>query len=355
MDDSDPDIIFDSIGTCNYCNYYREVVKDSISSKNLERMILDLKAGGKGKAYDCALGVSGGVDSSYLLHLAVKEWGLRVLAVHVDAGWNSDIAVSNIHKLITKLGLKLHTFVVDWNEMRELQKAFLKAGVPNQDIPQDHAFAAGMFKLTAENKCSFILEGSNLASESVLPRAWGYSASDLTHIKDIFRVFGNGQLKNYPQMGFFKKKIIYPKILGIKILKPLRLINYSPIFAKEFLAKEYGWTDYGGKHFESRFTRFFQSQFLIKKFGWDKRKAHFSSLIIAGLMSRDDALKILEQPPVLKKDEADDLKYVAIKLGLSTDELINVLNAPGQKHEKFKNHQRFERFFRKIKRVLGKF
>jgi len=270
---------------------------------------------------------------------AHEEWGLKVLAIHVDAGWNSELAVKNIELMITKLGIDLHTVVVDWEQMKDLQVAFLRAGVPNQDIPQDHAFYAALYKETARQRIPFVLTGSNYATESILPSAWGYSAGDLTHIRAIHRRFGKRRLTKFPLMGFWYFNFYLPKLLGVRIVAPLDLMPFSKRSAIEELERRFGWRYYGGKHYESRFTKFFQGYYLPTRFGFDKRRAHLASLVASGEMTRDQALAELQQPSYFAEDITRDRAFVLKKLELSEAEFEKLLRAPIQAHRAYPTNE----------------
>ncbi|HEY8159942.1 MAG TPA: N-acetyl sugar amidotransferase [Methylobacter sp.] len=344
MDTSDPNIAFDDQGNCNHCrllmeNRDRYWLPDERGQKKLEQLIEDIKLAGKGRDYDCVMGLSGGVDSSYLAARA-SEWGLRILAIHVDGGWNTELAVRNIERMVTKLGIDLHTFVIDWEEMRDLQVAFLKAGVPNQDIPQDHAFFAALYRETARQNVPYVLTGSNYATESILPSAWGYSAGDLTHLRAIHKRFGTiRRLKTFPQLGFFYFNWYLPRIKKVRIVAPLDLMPYSKTMAIKELEERFGWQYYGGKHYESLFTKFFQAYYLPTRFGFDKRRAHIASLVASGEITRDEALRIMEEPlydnAVLQKDQ----EYVLKKLKLSESEFNTLMNAPVHRHQDYPTNQ----------------
>jgi N-acetyl sugar amidotransferase len=344
MDTTDENIVFDESGICNHCklimdrrdNYW---LPDERGERKLNALLSEMKLRGQGKAYDCVLGVSGGVDSSYLLMKAHEEWGLKVLAIHVDAGWNSELAVKNIELMITKLGIDLHTVVVDWEQMKDLQVAFLRAGVPNQDIPQDHAFYAALYKETARQRIPFVLTGSNYATESILPSAWGYSAGDLTHIRAIHRRFGKRRLTKFPLMGFWYFNFYLPKLLGVRIVAPLDLMPFSKRSAIEELERRFGWRYYGGKHYESRFTKFFQGYYLPTRFGFDKRRAHLASLVASGEMTRDQALAELQQPSYFAEDITRDRAFVLKKLELSEAEFEKLLRAPIQAHRAYPTNE----------------
>jgi N-acetyl sugar amidotransferase len=340
MDTTDPSISFDTQGICSYCLGAEEKKRAHLAKMpgGVPALIEKLRNEGKGKPFDCIIGLSGGVDSSYLLHLVAGEWKLRVLAVHVDGGWNSDEAVSNIHNLVNKLGVKLHTIVVDWEEMKDLQCAFLRAGVSNQDTPQDHAFFAGLYGYAIKTGVRYVLSGHNLASESVLPKTWGYDAMDLDQLQDIHGKFGTRPLKTFPRMGFWKTYVLIPYVYRFKILRPLNLVPYHREEAIEVLKRNYGWKDYGPKHNESRFTRFFQNYFLPSRFGFDKRKAHYSSLILSGSMTRAQAVEHLSRPAWDVATIHSEGEFVAKKLGMSYQDLSDHVKAPLKSHLDYKNH-----------------
>ncbi|WP_403023498.1 N-acetyl sugar amidotransferase [Salinibacterium sp. GXW1014] len=343
MDTTDPEISFDEDGVSSHAlRYDREfapIVQAAMRGdrlSELDAVVAEIKKAGEGKPYDCIVGVSGGVDSTYLILQAVKR-GLRPLAVHFDSGWNSELAVSNIHNIVSKLELDLHTDVVDWREMRDLQLAFFKASVPNCDIPTDHAFSRVAFQQAEKYGIKYILGGSNLASESILPQSWGYNAADARHLKAIHRRFGSVRLKTYPVLGLFKRHIWYEAIRGIKTVKFLNYLPYEYKEAKIAITQELGWRDYGGKHYESVFTRYFQGYYLPMKFGFDKRLAHYSSLILSGQMSRDEALALLETSNYPEDLRRQDHEFIAKKLGLSTTQLEEIYARPKVDHMEYPN------------------
>lgn len=340
MDSTDVDISFDENGVSNYVHYYNSWFKKhsnlEINKDKLEKLINRIKKDGHGKKYDLIMGLSGGVDSSYLAHLVVKEWKLRPLIVHVDSGWNSELAVKNIESMMNKLDIDLHTLVIDWPTMKSLQRSFFKSSVPNCDIPQDHSFIAGLLRETKKYGIKHLINGGNMATESILPISWGHEASDLVHLKDINNSFEKISLKKFPKVTFFDKYIYFPYLLNLKTHRPLDLINYNKDEAKKLLIEEYGWRDYGGKHYESLFTKIFQSYYLYKKFGFDKRKAHFSSLIVSGQMTREQALKELKSLPYNEDEIKRDLKYFIKKLGFSQEEWDKIMLDKPNKHTIFK-------------------
>lgn len=349
MDTTDHEIEFDENGVCNHCRYFDNQLSyywhpNEKGEKLLLEMIAEVQAFGRGKKYDSIIGLSGGVDSSYLA-CKVREWGLRPLAVHVDGGWNSELAVKNIEQIVTRVGLDLVTHVVDWEEMRDLQLAFLKSHVANQDSPQDHAFFAALYHFAVKNDIKYVISGSNYATESILPVSWGYDPMDTQHVKAIHKKFGKRPLKTFPLVSFFDFHVYYPMVKGMTVLRPLNLIPYSKEAAIADLEKNYGWRYYGGKHYESRWTRFFQAHYLPAKFGYDKRKAHLASLVVADLMPRDEALKELERPLYTDNELAEDKAFVAKKLGISVDELNALIYSPPRHYTEYPNRRKLEQKF----------
>lgn len=350
MDTTDPDITFDDAGRCSYCTGFDKQIRpywkpDAKGARELASIVARIKHEGQGKQYDCIIGISGGVDSSYLA-AKVVEWGLRPLAVHVDAGWNSELAVKNIDQIVTKLGIDLVTHVVDWENMKELHLAFLRSQVANQDIPQDHAYFAALYHYATQAKIRYVISGTNFATESILPQAWGYDAMDATHVKAIHKRFGTRKLDQFPIISFFDYFIRYPKLLGMQVVDPLNYMLYDKAAAIDYLEREFGWRYYGGKHYESRWTRFFQGHYLPKKFGYDKRKAHLASLVVAGQMTREQALAELEKPLYTDNELAEDKAFVAKKLGLSVGELEAFIDAPPRHYSEYPTHERtFRRVF----------
>lgn len=359
MDTSDSKITFDANGVCEYCtNYTNNILPnwhtDDRGRQELATIVERIKKDGEGKPFDCLIGLSGGVDSSYLVHLAKVKLGLRPLLFHVDAGWNSQLAVNNIERLVDELDLDLHTEVVDWPEMRDLQLAFFKAQVPHLDTPQDHAFFAGLYNYAAEKGVKTILTGANYSTECVRePLEWHYHASDLVHLHDIHRRFGTIPLKKFPQADILKFKVYYRYFKGIRVEKPL---NYFPYFkeqAIEELEKIYGWQRYPNKHYESRFTKFYEGFWLIRKFGYDKRRAHFSSLILTGQLSRDEALKRLAEPPYPEEEAMRDLEYVAKKLEVEPQMLIDLLHGPNKSYHDYKSRAGLMDLGARVLRLTG--
>lgn len=358
MDTSDPWITFDEEGVSSHVRHYENYAENVMltgkaAKAKTQEMVSMLKQEGKGKEYDCIMGLSGGVDSSYLAYYATKILGLRPLVVHVDAGWNSELAVNNIQSIIQKLDLDLHTLVIDWEEMRDLQLAFFKSSIANLDVPQDHVFIASLYQEAKRYNIKYILNGGNMSTESILPNAWGYDASDSLHVLDIHKKFGAIPLKTYPVFTPFKRFFYYPHLVKMKTLRPLEYINYNKAEVKEFLIKELGWRDYGGKHYESTFTKFFQAHYLPKKFGFDKRKAHLSSLIVSGQMTREDALKELKEPLYDLKELEEDRIFFAKKLGISLDEYYSIMNKAPSDYTDFANVEKYLNTLRKVTRKLS--
>jgi N-acetyl sugar amidotransferase len=356
MDTSDPDISFDEMGVCNYCRIMENARKNHAfgnREKELTKLINKIKLDGKGREYDCILGISGGVDSAYLAYLA-RQYGLRVLAVHVDCGWNSEIAVSNIQKLCSKLGYDLHTIVVDWETIKELQRAYMFSGLANLDIPQDHAFLSATYAYGLKHHIKYMLNGSNFATEGILPKAWGYDAKDYTAIKDVYKKCGRGlvSLSKYPHMSILDLfEFLYTnKIIRINLLN---YIDYSKKDAIKTLSDEFGWQYYGGKHFESRYTKFFQSYYLPEKFGYDKKRAHLSSLVVNGEMTREEALGEMNDSSAYTEEEMlEDRDYILKKLDISQKEWDEIMRAPCKTEDDYKNYKKTMSLLRKIKHFL---
>lgn len=328
MDTSDSNITFNEHGRCDYCNnFYKNILPNWHAGEKGEDELYQtaekIKAEGKGKDFDCIIGLSGGLDSSYTTYIVKEKLGLRPLLFHVDAGWNTDQAVGNIEKLIDGLGLDLYTEVINWEEIKDLQVALLKSQIAHQDIPQDTAFFSTLYKFAKENKIKYVVTGGNYSTECVRePEEWGaYPGIDKTLILDIHSKFGNVPLKTFPIIDVFASKIYYKYILGMQVFKPLDLIPYIKKDAESKLEELFGWGKFQHKHHESRFTRFFEDYWLPRKFGYDRRRAHFSSLILTGQMKRQEALERITKPELDEHFLECEFEYVAHKLGLTVDEL----------------------------------
>lgn len=358
MDTTDSMIEFDTNGACDYCNnYYSNILPnwhyDDRGSRELMSAFTKIKREGSGKDHDCIIGLSGGVDSSYVAYLA-KQYGLRPLLFHVDAGWNSQQAVNNIEKLVDGLGFDLHTEVVNWKEMQDLQLAFFKAQVPHIDTPQDHVFFASLYNFAAKNGFKYILTGANYATECVRePLEWHYHASDLRQLRDIHHRFGTRPLKTFPLCGIFTFKIYFRFLKGIKVVKPLNCVPYNKEQVMQELVDKFGWQRYAHKHYESRFTRFYEGYWLPTKFGFDKRRAHFSSLILTGQMSREEALEKLSKKAYDDETVTQDFEYIATKLGLTVEDLQGIMAGENKSYRDYKSNMLLIDLGTKVLRAIG--
>lgn len=359
MDTSDSSIVFDHNGVCDHCNdFYDNIMPDWQYGKGRENQLLGIidkiKKDGKGRDFDCILGMSGGVDSSYLLHVAVKKFGLRPLVFHVDGGWNSDIAVNNIEKLVDGLSVDLYTEVINWEEMRDFQLAYIKSGLSNIDVPQDHAFISTLYNFASKYNIKYILNGGNISTECVRnPLQWLYYGTDMSQINYIIKKFGTNSMKTYPFSSVLRHKIYLKYIRRINVVKPLNYISYVKNDALTMLNEEYGWLPYPQKHYESRFTKFYEGYWLPEKFGYDTRKVQYSSLILTGQMKRDDALQMLSKPAIPKEEVDQEFEYVATKLGISTDELNYYLNQPNKHYSDYPNRSWMFDYGAKVLKSIG--
>jgi N-acetyl sugar amidotransferase len=358
MDTSDSRITFDENGVCDHCRTFFSQVKpnwhtDERGERALRALVEQIRAAGKGKDFDCIVGMSGGIDSSYLTTIAT-ECGLRPLVFHVDAGWNSQEAVNNIEKLVDALGLDLYTEVIDWGEMRDLQLAFFKSGVPHIDTPQDHAFFATMYKFAEQHKVNYILTGANYSTECIRnPIEWMYYQSDSIQLKDIHRRFGTQPLVSFPTTSILRHKLFLPYVRGIKVVRPLNYIPYIKSEAKALLVDKFGWQPYPQKHFESRFTRFYEGFWLPKRFGFDTRKVQLSSLIVTGQMTRAEALEQLKTPPLDDATIRQEFEYVANKLGITTTELQGYLDAPKKTYRDYRSQEALYAVGARVLKAIG--
>jgi len=354
MDETAKEITFDEYGVCNYCKYYDEVLVNEIFSskggnEKLEKLIEEIKRKGTNSKYDCLIGLSGGVDSSYVAYLVAKQYGLRVFAVHLDNGWNTELAVANVEQIVKRLGIDLSTYVLDWKEFRDIQISFLKSSISNIEIPTDHAIWAILIKTAGKMKIPFIIAGNNVVTESIMPDSWLYGSKDSKLIKSIHKRFGKVKLNSYPSLSTFNY-IDYLLVRGIRWVPILNYIDFVKADAKKLLIDELGWRDYGGKHYESIFTRFFHAYFLPKKFGYDLRKSYLSAMICSGQMTRDAAIAELSLPPAPEEILFQDREYVMKKLGLTKDQFDEILAAPNKTFRDYPNNDRlWKRFNRLIK------
>jgi N-acetyl sugar amidotransferase len=313
-----------------------------------------IKEAGHGRDFDCIIGMSGGIDSSYLTYLVKEVMGLRPLVFHVDGGWNSQIAVNNIERLVDGLGLDLFTEVIDWAEMRDLQLAFFKSGVSHIDTPQDHAFFATMYKFASRHKVKYILTGGNLSTECIRnPVEWMYYQSDSRQLLDIHQQFGTRPLKTFPVTSILWHRVWLPYFRGIKVVRLLDMVPYIKEEAKQLLIERFGWQPYPQKHFESRFTKFYESYWLPKRFGYDVRRVQYSSLIVTGQMTRDEALELLGKPSYDNVTISQEIEFVANKLGISVGELNSFMELPHKTYKDYKNQRQIYNYGAWVIRALG--
>ncbi|GCD77327.1 LPS biosynthesis protein WbpG [Thermaurantimonas aggregans] len=359
MDTSDPMIQFDSDGVCDHCHDFTNHVKrhweKSINDENdVNKIIQKIKKDGKNKEYDCIIGLSGGIDSSYMLHVAVTKFNLRPLVFHVDGGWNSEIAVNNIYSIVDKLGLDLYTEVINWDEMREFQLAFFKAGVPYLDIPQDHAFIAALYKYAEKYNIKYIFNGGNFSTECVqYPLKYYYYGTDMIFLNDIIKKHSNISFESYPFSSIFRHKLYLKYIKGITVVKLLNLIPYFKNNAIKVLIDQYNYKPYQQKHFESRFTRFFEGYWLPMRFGFDPRRVQLSSLILTGQLQRNEALEILNKPPLSEEQINEEIYFIASKLGISIQELTHYFSIPKKYYWDYKNQSSVFKFGASVLNLLG--
>jgi len=359
MDTSDSAIVFDENGVCDHCTgFYKDILPywhtDERGREALQGIVEKIKKEGEGKDFDCIVGMSGGIDSSYLTYIAKEEFDLRPLVFHVDAGWNSQIAVNNIEKLIDALGLDLYTEVINWEEIKDLQLAFFKSGVPHVDVPQDYAFFATMYNFASKYKIKYILTGANYSTECVRnPKEWMYFQSDKAQLLDIHKQFGTIPLKTYPLTSILWHKVWLRYFRGIRVVKPLDYIPYNKEEAIKLLVDRFGWQRYPQKHFESRFTKFYESYWLPKKFGYDTRKVQYSSLILTNQMTREDAIEKLKHVAYDEESVVHEFEYIATKLGISVKELQGYMDAPNKTYKDYKSQENIYFLGAKVMRWLG--
>jgi N-acetyl sugar amidotransferase len=359
MDTSDSRISFDENGVCDHCNDFYENVKpnwhtDSVGRQELEIMVEKIKREGKGKDFDCILGMSGGVDSSYMLHEAVTEFGLRPLVFHVDGGWNTELAVNNIQVMIEKLNLDLYTEVINWEEMKDFQLSFFKSGVPHLDIPQDHSFIATLYNFADKYNIKYIMNGGNISTECVRnPMEWLYYGTDMAQIKDILKRFGTIKMETYPFSPILRHKFYLRYIKGVKVVKFLNYMPYVKEHALQLLAETYGWKPYSQKHFESRFTKFYEGYWLPVRFGFDTRRVQYSSLILTEQLSREKALEKLMKTAYDPATIDDEFNYIATKLGITNAVLKGYLTMDKKFYWDYKNQESIFKAGAKVLKFLG--
>lgn len=358
MDQTDPDITFNEDGICNHCLRYDDLaenrlINESARAEQLDALVNEIKVAGQVKKYDCIIGISGGVDSTYVAWL-VREKGLRPLAVHLDNGWNSELAVSNIQKTLELLGIDLYTHVIDWEEFKDLQLSFLKASTPDGEVPTDHAIFALLYSIAAKYGLKHVITGTNVATEAILPEKWGYGYFDWRYVKAIHRKFGRTKLKTYPCLPL-PRFFYYVFIRRIRLVSILNYIEYDKEQAMDVLENQLGWVYYGGKHYESIYTRFYQSFYLVKKFNIDKRKAHYSNLICSKQMDKEQAIELMKLPPIEKEAESEDFEYVAKKFRLSTEELLGLIDLENKYFDEYPNSKSIFEFAKKLVNKTRKF
>ena len=351
MDTSDPEIQFDASGNCNHCTeFFASTIKRSYrgadSGTQLEKLIQKIKRKGKNKEYDCLLGISGGVDSGYVAYL-LKKMGLRVLLVHLDNGWNSEMAVTNIKSVAEKSGFDYQSYVLDWEEFRDLQLSFLKASVVELETPTDIATQGALHQIANNYGIKYIISGGNVATEGILPALWHYNAKDTRYLKAIQKKFGTKKLKSFPTFGYLKE-IYYKFVKGIRIVYLLNSIAYSKETAVEVLEKEFNWKKYGGKHHESKFTAFIQSYLLPVKFDLDYRRATLSTQICTQEVTREEALKELSTLPYNAGTIQYDIEYICKKLGITAAAFDAVMDEPLKTYRDYPNDERKLKFLYKL-------
>jgi N-acetyl sugar amidotransferase len=361
MDTSDSYISFDAHGRCEYCCNFEKIIRPEwvageLATKRLLELAQTINADGAGGDFDCIIGLSGGLDSSYAAYIAKEKMGLRPLLFHVDAGWNTDQAVGNIEKLVDGLGLDLYTEVVNWEAVKRMQVAFLRSGIPDQDLVQDAAFFSVLYKFARQYKIKHIITGSNFSTECCRePEEWGgYLGIDKALFSDIWRRCGDGKANDeFPLVDILVYKLWYQKVLGMKVHHPLNLVPYVKKDAEDELGRRFGWQRFQHKHHESRFTRFYEDYWLPRRFGYEKRRAHFSSLIMTGQMTRDQALERISRPEMDEHFLKQEFEYVAHKLGLTVDELQQLFDGPRKTYRDFRNKRDLIGLGASLMRKLG--
>ena len=347
MDTSDPNIVFNDLGESDYYTNFVEEIKplwntDNKAFKKLMQLAEKIKKKGQGKDFDCIIGLSGGLDSSYVAYVGKEIMGLRPLIFHVDAGWNTDRAVGNIEKLVNGLNVDLYTEVINWEEMKDLQRAYFKSQIADQDIPQDVAFFSALYKFAKDNDVKYVLTGGNYSTECCRePEEWGaYPGIDKLLINDIHAKYGSKKLKSFPIVDILQYKIYYKYVLGLSVVYPLNSIPYIKADAEKLLEEKFGWEKFQHKHHESRFTRFYEDFWLPRKFGYDKRRAHFSSLILTDQMTREEALERISKPELDEFTLQKEFDYIADKLDYTRQELQELFEGENKTYKDYKNKRK---------------
>jgi N-acetyl sugar amidotransferase len=357
MDNTDPEIEFDENGICNHCINYDKKIKSLPQGEEanieLNRIINEIKRSGRNKRYDCVIGLSGGVDSTYVAY-EVKKMGLNPLAVHLDNGWNSELAMVNIENIVKKLNIDLFTYVIDWEEFKDIQLSFLKSSTPDSEVPTDHAIFAILRQVARKHKIKYVINGINIKTEGHHVLSWSQGHSDFGYIKAIQKQFGTKKIKTFPHGNVWT---IFQDRFSKKWVNILNYLDYNKDHAKTIIQKELDWRDYGGKHFESRYTKYYQGVILPNKFNFDKRKMHYSSLICAGEMSREDALLLLKEPTYSRVEQLNDEKYIIKKLNITNEEFQRIMDLPKKNYFDYPSY--YGRFLKnkvviKIKRCVFK-
>lgn len=330
MDTTDSKIVFDEDGVCDHCRNFDKNIKPfwnahEENTDELMELAAKIRKAGEGKEYDCILGLSGGADSSYLAYIAKEVMHIRPLIFVVDTGWNLNVAVENIEKIVKGLDLDMYTEVINWKEMSDLQLSFFKAQISSQDFPQDHAIFAGLYNYAVKHHIKYVLTGSNSATEFIRPPVEWLYLNDLRMAKDIHKKYGKRPLTTFPTCGMLKYRILYRYFYGMKRVYPLDYVVYNKSEVEKMLHEKYGWMRYENKHYENVFTRFFEGYYLPHKFGFDTRKNVYSNQILAGTMKRDEALELLKKPSYDPDLMEQDKEYIAKKLGISTEEFDEII------------------------------
>lgn len=359
MDTSDSTLTFDERGWCDYCrNFHANIAPNwhpgECGIREIMPTIEKIKREGQGREHDCLIGISGGLDSSYVAYVAKEKFGLRPLMFHCDAGWNSDLGVSNIQKIIEGLNLDLVTEVINWEEMKDLQRAFFLSQVPFVDTPQDLGLFSAIYNFAAKNGFKYVITGGNNSTECVRESLeWTYFSTDMRHVRDIHRRFGTRSLDTFPVCDILKYRIYYRWVKGVRVIKLLDSVPYIKKQAIKELSEKFGWQPYPQKHYESRFTRFYESYWTPKKFGYDKRRAYMSSEILTGQMTRDEALERISKPELDEATMAQEFEYVATKLGWTVDEFREIFNGENRTFRDYKNNMFLITLGARISNLLG--